>query len=167
MAKKQARKKTAPRAKAAAKAASAPRQVLEKADPIEVGKYFEQTGMTRKQLAAAVGVSTSVIATVQNPKGDRWSAKRFADAKPLIDKYAREHQAEIQAAKDADAASAKASAAKLAARSARQAARPVTKLPAAKRQARTAKARKQKKAGRPSTARRADNRKPQLEATGS
>lgn len=158
------KKKAAPKAQPKAKAPAAPRQVLEKADPTEVARYFESTGMTRKQLASAVGVSTSVIATVQNPKGDRWSAKRFADAKPLIDKYAREHQAEIQAAKDADAASAKASAAKLAARSARQAARPVTKLPAAKRQARTAK-RRGKKAGRPTTARRADNRKPQLEAT--
>lgn len=65
--------------------AATPRATVQKADPAEVKAYFDSTGMTRKQLAAAVGVSTSVIATVQNPNGDRWSQVRYDAAKVLIE----------------------------------------------------------------------------------
>lgn len=65
--------------------AATPRATVTKADPAEVKSYFDSTGLTRKQLAAAVGVSTSVIATVQNPNGDRWSQVRYEAAKVLID----------------------------------------------------------------------------------
>ena len=58
---------------------------VEKADPGTVKAYFDSTGLNRKQLAAVVGVSTSVIATVQNPNGDRWSLARFERAKATID----------------------------------------------------------------------------------
>lgn len=61
------------------------RATVAKADPTEVAAYFAATGLTRKQIAGAVGVSVSVIATVQNPKGDRWSQSRFEAAKVLID----------------------------------------------------------------------------------
>jgi hypothetical protein len=64
--------------------ASTPRATLAKADPKVVAAFFASTGMTRKQIAAAVGVSTSVIATVQSENGDRWSQQRFDLAKPLI-----------------------------------------------------------------------------------
>ncbi len=69
---------------AVARGSKAPRQTVEKADPGEVAKFFASTGLNRKQIASAVGVSTSVIATVQNPTGDRWSRTRFEAAKPLI-----------------------------------------------------------------------------------
>lgn len=62
----------------------APRSVKVKAEPSEVAAFFASTGLSRKQIAAAVGVTTSVIATVQNENGDRWSAERFEAAKPLI-----------------------------------------------------------------------------------
>lgn len=64
--------------------AGIPRDTVEKADPDEVRAYFDSTGLTRAEIAAAVGVTTSVISTVQNPKGDRWSQARFERAKPLI-----------------------------------------------------------------------------------
>lgn len=58
-----------------------------KAEPDAVKAYFDSTGLTRKQIADAVGVTVSVIATVQNPNGDRWSLVRFEAAKILIDAY--------------------------------------------------------------------------------
>lgn len=58
-----------------------------KAEPADVKTYFDSTGMTRAQIADAVGVTVSVIATVQNPNGDRWSQVRFDAAKILIDAY--------------------------------------------------------------------------------
>jgi hypothetical protein len=64
--------------------ARGPRSVKAKAEPAEVARFFVASGLTRKQIAAAVGVTTSVIATVQNENGDRWSAERFERAKPLI-----------------------------------------------------------------------------------
>ena len=63
------------------------RTLMAKAEPVEVAAYFESTGLTRKELADAVGVCVSVIATVGNPNGDRWSATRFAAARILIDAY--------------------------------------------------------------------------------
>jgi hypothetical protein len=71
---------------AIARGSRAPRSAstVEKADPNGVKAYFESTGLNRKELAAIVGVSTSVIATVQNPNGDRWSAARFERAKVTI-----------------------------------------------------------------------------------
>lgn len=66
-------------------ASNASRSLMPKAEPDAVREYFESTGLNRKELAAAVGVTVSVIATVQNPKGDRWSAARFEAAKPLIE----------------------------------------------------------------------------------
>lgn len=117
----------APTTRAAAKATTkkpaapkAPRALMEKADPIEVGKYFDGTGLTRKQIAAAVGVSTSVIATVQNPKGDRWSADRFSKARVLIDKYAKAHAPEIAAAREHDRKKAQETAERVARRAAKK-----------------------------------------------
>jgi len=63
------------------------RAVVEKADSAVVAAYFSLTGLNRKEIADAVGVCVSVIATVQNPNGDRWSATRFAAAQILIDAY--------------------------------------------------------------------------------
>jgi hypothetical protein len=57
---------------------------VEKADPNVVKAYFESTGLNRKELAAVLSISSSVIATVQNPNGDRWSAARFERAKTTI-----------------------------------------------------------------------------------
>lgn len=63
------------------------RVLMVKAEPLVVAAYFESTGLSRKELADAVGVTVSVIATVGNPNGDRWSATRFAAAQILIDAY--------------------------------------------------------------------------------
>src|SRR4051812_6424889 len=65
-------------------ATASQRATLLKADPGEVKAYFDSTGLTRKQFADAVGVTVSVIATVQNQNGDRWSQVRFEAAKILI-----------------------------------------------------------------------------------
>lgn len=79
------------------KASAATRQLMVKAEPSEVKAYFDRFAgekpeggvvLTRKELADAVGVTVSVIATVQNENGDRWSAIRFAAAKRLIEAYA-------------------------------------------------------------------------------
>lgn len=67
------------------------RKPMPKADPLVVAKFFESTGLSRKELAAAVGVSTSVIATVQKLSGDRWSQARYEAAKPLIIAYKKAH----------------------------------------------------------------------------
>ena len=74
---------------AIARGTRAPRSgsTVEKADPAAVKAYFDSTGLNRKQLAAIVGVSTSVIATTQNPNGDRWSLARFERAKATIDAH--------------------------------------------------------------------------------
>jgi hypothetical protein len=61
-----------------------PRATGAKAEPSVVAAFFASTGLTRKQIADAVGVSTSVIGTVQKESGDRWSMARFELAKPLI-----------------------------------------------------------------------------------
>lgn len=66
------------------RATSTPRTTAAKADPSEVAAFFKSTGLTVRQIADAVGVSTSVISTVQRENGDRWSAERFERAKPLI-----------------------------------------------------------------------------------
>lgn len=63
-----------------------------KADPAEVRAFFDAVGLTRKELADAVGVGIGVIATVQNPLGDRWSQHIFDQRKPLIVAYAVEHK---------------------------------------------------------------------------
>ena len=63
------------------------RSVMVKAEPEAVAAYFLSTGLTRKELADAVGVTVSVIATVGNPNGDRWSLIRFNAARILIDAY--------------------------------------------------------------------------------
>lgn len=89
---------------ATAPAAPKPRVVLEKAEPADVAAYFAATGLSRKEIAAAAGVSTSVIATVQNPKGDRWSLKTFEAKKLLIDAAAVDAAAARQAANEAAAA---------------------------------------------------------------
>jgi hypothetical protein len=64
---------------------SGPRATMPKADPNEVAAYFRASGLSRKELAAVVGVSTSVIGTVAKMSGDRWSQVRFDAAKVLID----------------------------------------------------------------------------------
>lgn len=81
-----------------------PRQVLEKVPPEEVAAYFASTGLARKQIAAAAGVSPSVIATVQNVNGDRWSRNTFEAKRVMIDAYIEEHRAQLDAERDAQAA---------------------------------------------------------------
>jgi len=61
-----------------------PRTIVPKADPATVAAFFKSTGLSVKQIAAAVGVSPSVISTVTRENGDRWSVARFEAAKPLI-----------------------------------------------------------------------------------
>lgn len=141
-----------------------PRVQLEKAGFEEVGAYFASTGLTRKELASAAGVSTSVIATVQNEKGDRWSTATFEAKRALIDQWMVDHADEIQTRQDADAAVEAAKAAKASAKVARQTAA-LTKnaqsaqAPMPARTGKTAKA--AAKPGRPSPARRAANKKGQ------
>jgi hypothetical protein len=61
-----------------------PRTTMAKASPSDVAAFFKSTGLSMKEIAEAVGVSTSVISTVTRENGDRWSAERFERAKPLI-----------------------------------------------------------------------------------
>jgi hypothetical protein len=61
-----------------------PRSVMVKAEPAVVAAFFASTGLSRKEIAEAVGVTTSVIGTVTKENGDRWSLARFELAKPLI-----------------------------------------------------------------------------------
>lgn len=68
-------------------ASSGSRVLKPKADPLEVRAYFASTGLSRRELAGIVGTGVGVIATVQNPKGDRWSTERFKRARALIDAY--------------------------------------------------------------------------------
>jgi hypothetical protein len=63
------------------------RAVKPKADPQEVRAYFASTGLSRRELGAIVGTGVGVIATVQNPNGDRWSVERFERARALIDAH--------------------------------------------------------------------------------
>ena len=63
------------------------RSVKTKADPAEVRAYFAATGLSRRELAGIVGTGVGVIATVQNPNGDRWSVERFERARVLIDDH--------------------------------------------------------------------------------
>jgi hypothetical protein len=121
------------------KKSTGPRVKLEPADPADVAAYFESTGLTRKQIAAAAGVSTSVISTVQNPKGDRWSTETFAKKQALIDAYIVDHADEIEAARQADAAAAAAKAAKVAAKAAKKAAPKTAKAAPVKKAASTLK----------------------------
>lgn len=64
-----------------------PRQLKPKADPLEVRAYFASTGLSRRELGEIVGTGVGVIATVQNPNGDRWSTERFERARALIDAH--------------------------------------------------------------------------------
>ena len=142
--------------------AGAGRATLEKAAPADVAAYFTQTGLTRKELAAAAKVSTSVIATVQNEKGDRWSVVTFEAKRALIEQWMVDHEGEITARQDAEAAEqaakVQAAAAKATKATAKAAPKPAktpkaaaTSAPAAKSTAKT---------GRPSVARRQANQKP-------
>ena len=67
--------------------AAASRQLKSKADPLEVRAYFASTGLSRRELGDIVGTGVGVIATVQNPNGDRWSTERFERARALIDAH--------------------------------------------------------------------------------
>ena len=62
------------------------RETMPKADPMAVKKFFETLRMTRKEIAGALGISTSVVAVVQNPSptADRWSKARFDRARPVL-----------------------------------------------------------------------------------
>lgn len=154
----------------ATKAPGGPRVLLDKAEPLEVAAFFESTGLTRKELAAAAEVSTSVIATVQNPKGDRWSLKTFEAKKVLIAAWTKAHAKEIKTRIDAEAAEA---AAKVAATAAKAQARADREAAAAAKAAQPKAAAKTTKApvslaatkaaaskpGRPSKAARQANRK--------
>lgn len=68
-------------------AAAGPRQLKPKADPLEVRAYFASTGLSRRELGEIVGTGVGVIATVQNPNGDRWSIERFEGARALIEAH--------------------------------------------------------------------------------
>ena len=70
---------------------------MPKADPLEVRAYFASTGLTRRELGEIVGTGVGVIATVQNPNGDRWSVERFERARALI----KAHLAQRGAGRDA------------------------------------------------------------------
>jgi len=61
-----------------------PRATMAKADPKEVAAFFKSTGLSMKAIAEAVGVSTSVVSTVQRESGDRWSVQRYLAATELI-----------------------------------------------------------------------------------
>lgn len=67
--------------------ATSRRTVVGKADPDIVRAYFASTGLSRKELGRIVGTGVGVIATVQNPRGDRWSVERFHRARAQIDAY--------------------------------------------------------------------------------
>lgn len=69
---------------AIARGSKTPRETVQKADPLEVAAFFASTGLSVKQIAAAVGVSPSVIHTVRSVSGDRWSRTRYEAAKVLI-----------------------------------------------------------------------------------
>jgi hypothetical protein len=69
-----------------------PRQLKTKADPLEVRAYFASTGLSRRELGEIVGTGVGVIATVQNPNGDRWSTERFERARAQIDAQLAERQ---------------------------------------------------------------------------
>lgn len=146
-----------------AKAPGTPRVTLEKAAPETVAAYFASTGLTRKQLAAAAGVSTSVIATVQNENGDRWSQVTFEAKQVLIAAWMKEHGAEIEAERQAAVAEAAAKAKAAEDKAARIAARAAAPKPAAKAKPAAKPAAKAKstakKPGRPSAAARQANRK--------
>lgn len=108
---------------------STPRVILDKADPTAVREYFDSLGLPRKTIAQASGVGTSTIATVQNPKGDRWSQERFEEVQGLIAAWIEAHEPEVTAVRQADAAAQAARDAKAQAKAARAAARaaaPVT-----------------------------------------
>jgi hypothetical protein len=66
------------------------RTVVGKADPDVVRAYFQGTGLSRRELGAIIGTGVGVIATVQNPRGDRWSVERFERARAQIDAYLAE-----------------------------------------------------------------------------
>lgn len=151
------------------RAGGGPRVVLDKAAPADVAAYFVETGLTRKELAAAAEVSTSVIATVQNEKGDRWSTVTFAAKKLLIATWMRDHAQEIATRQAAEAAEVAARQAKIDAKAARAAApKPAPKAAAPKAAAKATSGKSSKataaKPGRPSAAARQANRKarPQL-----
>jgi hypothetical protein len=85
---------------AAVKRGSAtPRTIMAKSDPGEVAAWFAATGLTRKQLAAAAGVSASLIGTVQSARGDRWSTETWSAKRRMIEAYIRT-AAENPVAKD-------------------------------------------------------------------
>jgi hypothetical protein len=65
---------------------------MPKADPLEVRAYFASTGLSRRELGEIVGTGVGVIATVQNPNGDRWSTERFERARALIDEHLAERE---------------------------------------------------------------------------
>ncbi len=67
--------------------ATSRRTVVGKADPDVVRAYFDATGLSRRELGSIIGTGVGVIATVQNPRGNRWSAERFERARAQIDAY--------------------------------------------------------------------------------
>lgn len=73
------------------------RDTTEKAEPAMVKAYFEKTGLSMAEIASAVGVTRSVISTVQLEKGDRWSLARFERAKVLIEDARRAKAAQLLA----------------------------------------------------------------------
>lgn len=153
------------------RAPGAPRVTLAKASPADVASFFASTGLTRKELANAAAVSTSVIATVQNEKGDRWSVITFEAKRALILTWMTAHAAEIEARKANEAAEAVARQAAIDAKAARKAAASAPKVAKAKAPAAATKATAKAaatKPGRPSAAARQANRKarPQLSVAG-
>jgi uncharacterized protein DUF6998 len=79
-------------------AAAGPRQLKQKADPLEVRAYFASTGLSRRELGEIVGTGVGVIATVQNPNGDRWSVDSFERARALVEAHLAKTRTGRQAA---------------------------------------------------------------------
>jgi hypothetical protein len=55
-----------------------------KADPSEITAFLKRVGLTNRQAAEALGVSQSLLSTVQRQTGDRWSFERWKAAQPIL-----------------------------------------------------------------------------------
>lgn len=76
---------------------TAGRVLKDRAEPSEVRAYFAGTGLAQKVIAEILGVSTSLISTVQTHQPDngknRWSTDRFAEARDTIDQWIADRDA--------------------------------------------------------------------------
>jgi hypothetical protein len=83
-----------PKPKLKAAKAATPRASSPKADPARVREYFATLGMSRSEIAAALGKSVALLAHVTRESGDRWSVDRFADAIAKLEKYTKSKKLE-------------------------------------------------------------------------